>query len=84
MILCTKTLISRRMKEYMQKGKISYLLCLSIILIVSLALTMTCSSLANAQQQNNETGAQSMATNTTNMNIVLVHGTWVEDLHGAM
>src|SRR4026208_657451 len=67
------------MKEHMQKTKISYLLCLSITLIVSLALTTTYSSLANAQQQNNKTGAQSMAaTNATHMNIVLVHGTWVD------
>jgi pimeloyl-ACP methyl ester carboxylesterase len=67
------------MKEHMQKTKISYLLCLSITLIVSLAFTTTYSSPANAQQQNNKTGAQSMATtNATNMSIVLVHGNWVD------
>lgn len=65
------------MKKHIQKGKISYLLCPSITFIVSLALTTT-SSLANAQQQNNKTGAQSMTTNDTNINIVLVHGTWVD------
>ncbi len=35
--------------------------------------------LANAQQQNNETGGpQSIATNTTNVNMALVHGTSVD------
>jgi pimeloyl-ACP methyl ester carboxylesterase len=45
----------------------------------SLTVTTTQWGLANAQQQNNETGGpQSMAANTTNANIVLVHGTAVD------
>ena len=60
--------------------------CLAITLIVSLTLTTAHSGLANAQQQNNTSmqpqGTLSMAaaatTNTTNVNIALVHGTWVD------
>jgi pimeloyl-ACP methyl ester carboxylesterase len=73
------------MQKYGQLSKFFTLsLCLSIILIVSFTLPISHSSLANAQQQNNNTlmqpqEAQSMATNATNnMNIVLVHGAWAD------
>jgi pimeloyl-ACP methyl ester carboxylesterase len=73
------------MKTLIQKTKISFLLCLTITLIVSLALITTHSGLVNAQQQNNTLiqpqGTPSMTTpttNATNMNIVLVHGTGVD------
>jgi pimeloyl-ACP methyl ester carboxylesterase len=48
------------------------------MITVSLTVTTAHLGLANAQQQNNETGPQKMATNTTNVNIVLVHGTAVD------
>ena len=70
------------MKQYIQKAKVFALMCLTITLIVTLALT-THSGLANAQQ--NKTlmkpqGVQGVAAAnaTTNMNIVLVHGLWVD------
>ena len=73
------------MKTLIQKTKISFLLCLTITLIVSLALITTHSGLVKAQQQNNTLmqpqGTPSMTTpttNATNMNIVLVHGTGVD------
>ena len=64
------------MKEYIQKAKVSGLLCLTITLIVSLALITTHSGLANAQNKTlmQPTGIKSMATNSTN--IILVHGGW--------
>jgi pimeloyl-ACP methyl ester carboxylesterase len=68
-----------RMKEYVQKAKILCLLCLTITLLVSLALTTTHSGLANAQQNSTfmqPQAAESMATNATN--IVLVHGGWAD------
>ena len=50
---------------------------------VSLTVTTTHWGLADVKQQNNETGGpQTMATNTTNANIVLVHGTGLMDLSG--
>jgi pimeloyl-ACP methyl ester carboxylesterase len=65
------------MKTLIQKTKISFLLCLTITLIVSLALITTHSGLANAQQNNTlmqPKGIRSIATNA--MSIVLVHGGW--------
>ena len=58
-----------------------YLLLLTVTLIVSFTLNTTNSGLVNAQQ--NKTlmkpqGVQGMATNATNMNIVLVHGGWAD------
>ena len=72
------------MTEYIKKVKNLYLLCLIVTLIVSLTLTTTNSGLANAQE--NKTlmkpqGVQGVAAanaTTNNMNIVLVHGTWVD------
>ena len=68
------------MKENVQKTKILCLLYLTTTLLVSLGLTITHSSFANAQQQNNTLmqpqGKQGMATNATN--IVLVHGAWAD------
>jgi pimeloyl-ACP methyl ester carboxylesterase len=70
------------MKE--QQSKILFLSYLAIMFIVNLTLTTAHSGLANAQQQNNTSmqpqGTRSMATttNATNVNIVLVHGTWVD------
>jgi pimeloyl-ACP methyl ester carboxylesterase len=72
------------MQEYTQKAKVLGLLFLTTTLIVTLSLT-THSGQANAQQQNNtlmqSQGTPSMTiptTNTTNTNIVLVHGTGVD------
>jgi pimeloyl-ACP methyl ester carboxylesterase len=72
------------MQEYTQKAKVLGLLFLTMTLIVTLSLT-THSGQANAQQQNNtlmqSQGTPSMTiptTNTTNTNIVLVHGTGVD------
>src|SRR2546428_301130 len=63
----------RRMKEYFQKAKILGLLCLTLTLIVNLAIT-THSSMADAQNKTllQPTGIKNTATNVTN--IVLVHG----------
>jgi pimeloyl-ACP methyl ester carboxylesterase len=69
------------MKEYLRKPKILYLWCLTLALIVNLALMTAHFGLANAQQNNTliqAQGGQRMTTNATNMNIVLVHGTWVD------
>jgi pimeloyl-ACP methyl ester carboxylesterase len=64
------------------------ILCLSYAItasVVCLALSITHSGLVNAQQQNNTAmqfhgtpGMNTTATNATNMNIVLVHGTYVD------
>lgn len=68
------------MKENIQKAKILYLLYLTTILLVSVELSTTHSSFANAQQQNNTLmqaqGKQGVSTNATN--IVLVHGGWAD------
>ena len=69
------------MKEYIQKPKILGLLCLTITLIVNLALIAAHFGLANAQQNNTlmqSQAGQSMTMNPTNMNIILVHGLWVD------
>lgn len=63
------------------------ILCLSSLItafVVCLTLSITHSGLVNAQQQNNtlmqSQGIPSRTTtpNATNMNIVLVHGTYVD------
>ena len=73
------------MKEYIQKAKVLGLLCLTITLIVNLALIAAAHfGLANAQQNNTlmqsqgGQGEQRMTTNANNMNIILVHGLWVD------
>src|ERR687890_987435 len=69
------------MKEYIQKPKILGLLCLTITLIVNLALIAAHFGLANAQQNNTlmqSQGGQHMTMNANNMNIILVHGLWVD------
>jgi pimeloyl-ACP methyl ester carboxylesterase len=70
---------SFKMKKYSQKAKILELLFLTLTLIVTLSLT-THSSLVNAQNKTlmQPTGIKSMATNATNMNIVIVHGAWAD------
>ena len=72
------------MKEYIQKAKVLGLLCLTITLIVNLALIAAHFGLANAQQNNTlmqsqgGQGEQRMTMNANNMNIILVHGLWVD------
>ena len=71
------------MKEYIQKAKVLGLLCLTITLIVSFSSTAH-SGLASAQQQNNAsmqpqgTSESIATTNATNVDIILVHGLWVD------
>ena len=64
-----------------QKTRISILLCLSIVIIASL-ISSTYFGVANSQQNKTSMesqGTPSMSTtNATNMNIVLVHGTYVD------
>jgi pimeloyl-ACP methyl ester carboxylesterase len=72
------------MKEYIQKAKVLGLLCITITLIVNLALIIAHFGLANAQQNNTlmqsqgGQGGQRMTMNATNVNIILVHGLWVD------
>lgn len=67
------------MKKFVHKTRTLCLLYVAIIVTVSLTVTTTNWGLANAQQQNNETGGpQGIATNTTNATVVLVHGTAVD------
>ena len=72
------------MKKYIQKVKVLGLLCLTITLIVNLALITAHFGLANAQQNNTlmqsqgGQGGQRMTMNANNMNIILVHGLWVD------
>jgi pimeloyl-ACP methyl ester carboxylesterase len=72
------------MKEYIQKAKVLGLLCITITLIVNLALIAAHFGLANAQQNNTlmqsqgGQGEQRMTMNATNVNIILVHGLWVD------
>jgi pimeloyl-ACP methyl ester carboxylesterase len=61
--------------------KIVYLWCITLTLIVNLALMTTHFGLANAQQNNTlmqSQEGQRITANANNMNIVLVHGTWVD------
>jgi pimeloyl-ACP methyl ester carboxylesterase len=74
-------LLTHLNERTMQKAKILFLSCLSITLIVSLALITTRSGLANAQQNKTIMQPQEvhgMTTNATNINIVLVHGPWAD------
>jgi pimeloyl-ACP methyl ester carboxylesterase len=69
------------MTEHIKKPKILYLWCITLTLIVNLGLITAHFGLANAQQNNTlmqSQGGQRMTTNANNMNIVLVHGTWVD------
>jgi hypothetical protein len=69
------------MKQFVHQTRLLLLLYVGAMVTVSLTVAATHLGLANAQQQNNETGGpQSMASNTTNANIVLVHGTFTLDL----
>ena len=65
-----------------QKAKVSLLLCLSIAIIASL-VSSTYFGVANSQQnktlmESQGTSGMAATTNATNMNIVLVHGTYVD------
>lgn len=68
-------------QRMIQKTRISILLCLSIVIIASL-ISSTYFGVANSQQNNTSMqsqGTPSMTTtNATSMNIVLVHGTYVD------
>ena len=73
------------MKKQIPRFTISRLSCvIAAFVIVSLALNIDHSGLVNAQQQNNTlmqslgTPSTTTPTNATNMNIVLVHGTYVD------
>jgi pimeloyl-ACP methyl ester carboxylesterase len=64
-----------------QKTRLLVLLGLGTIMSVATFAATAHYGLANAQQNNTliqPQGAQSMATNANNMNIVLVHGAWVD------
>jgi pimeloyl-ACP methyl ester carboxylesterase len=72
----------RVIQNMIQKSRISILICLSIAIIASLA-SSTYFGAANSQQNNTLMQSQgttnmTSTTNTTNMNIVLVHGTYVD------
>ena len=65
-------------RHMIQKIRISILLCLSIAIIASL-VSSTYFGVANSQQNKTSQGTPNMTTtNATNMNIVLVHGTYVD------
>jgi pimeloyl-ACP methyl ester carboxylesterase len=74
------------MKEYIPRTTILRLSYAIPAFVVCLTLSIAHSGLVNAQQQNNNTLMQSQGTpsmtttttNATNMNIVLVHGTYVD------
>jgi pimeloyl-ACP methyl ester carboxylesterase len=72
------------MKEYIPRTTIFRLSYAIPAFVVCLTLSIAHSGLVNAQQQNNNTLMQSQGTpsmtttNATNMNIVLVHGSWVD------
>ena len=73
------------MKEYIPRTTILRLSYVITAFVVCLTLSIAHSGLVNAQQQNNTLmqpqGTPSMTTpttNATNMNIVLVHGTWAD------
>jgi pimeloyl-ACP methyl ester carboxylesterase len=76
--------VPARMKEYIPRTtilRLSYVITAFVVVCLSIAH----SGLVNAQQQNNNTLMQSQGTpgmttttNATNMNIVLVHGTYVD------
>jgi len=69
-------------QNVIQKSRISILICLSIAIISNL-VSSTYFGTANSQQNNTLIQSQgttnmTSTTNTTNMNIVLVHGTYVD------
>jgi pimeloyl-ACP methyl ester carboxylesterase len=73
------------LKEHIAGAKILCLLYLITTFLVSHTLSIAQSELVNAQQQNNNTLMQpqgtlstTTTTNATSINIVLVHGTWVD------
>jgi pimeloyl-ACP methyl ester carboxylesterase len=75
------------MKEYIPRTTIFHLSYAIPTFVVCLTLSISHSGLANAQQQNNNNtlmqsqGTPNVTTTTnaaTNMNIILVHGTWVD------
>jgi pimeloyl-ACP methyl ester carboxylesterase len=72
------------MKKHIPRTAISRLsYVITAFVVVCLTLSIAHSGLVNAQQQNNtlmqSQGTPSMTTtNATNMNIVLVHGSWVD------
>src|SRR5712691_1489520 len=68
------------MKQHNQKTKFLVLMFLSVAILLGLSSTI---SHGPASAQQNKTlmqpqGVQSMAANTTKMNIVLVHGAWAD------
>ena len=76
------------MKEHISEAKILCLFYVTMTVIASITLTGVQPGLANAQQNNAsiqpQGTSQSMATtNATNVNIILVHGLWVDGFHGA-
>ena len=71
------------MKEHISEAKILCLFYVTMTVIISITLTGVQPGLANAQQNNASIHPQgtseSMATiNATNVNIILVHGLWVD------
>jgi pimeloyl-ACP methyl ester carboxylesterase len=72
------------MKEYTPRTTILRLSCVITTFVVCLTFSIAHFGLVNAQQQNNTlmqsqgTPSMSTATTATNMNIVLVHGTYVD------
>ena len=75
------------MKEFIHRAAILRLSYVITAFVVCLTLSIAHAGLVNAQQQNNNNtlmqpqGTPSVATkttNATNMNIVLVHGTYVD------
>ncbi len=71
------------MKEHISEAKILCLFYVTITVIASITLTGVQPGLANAQQNNAsmqpQGTSQSVATtNATNVNIILVHGLWVD------
>ena len=70
---------SRKMYRTISKQKILIVLCLSVAIATSLASSTYVVSAASENKTLSQTqSTQSMATNNTNMNIVLVHGAWAD------
>ena len=68
------------MKQHNQKTKFLVLMFLSVAILLGLSSTISHGP-ASAQQNKilmQPTGVKSMATNATNMNIVIVHGAWAD------
>ena len=69
------------MTAHLKKSNSLFLWCITLTVIVNLALITAQFDVANAQQNNTlmqSQGGQSMTTNPNNMSIVLVHGVWVD------